>query len=190
MMFYWLVVPTFAVLLARWWWRRAETPRQRTVVAVVCGAGFLWLAWVLFGGEKMFLDYKVKRLCAKDGGVKVYETVKLPPEKFNQWGQVNFYRPDQGENALGSDYVFKQETHLYRKGKDYSFEATMGRWYYAVIRRSDKKVLAETVIYGRGGGDLPGPWHPSSFSCPENNQAGPNALLYAVFVNSIVKTGE
>jgi hypothetical protein len=32
-------------------------------------------------------DKLVDELCAKDGGIKVYETVTLPKERFNQWGQ-------------------------------------------------------------------------------------------------------
>lgn len=139
------------------------------------------------GPSKSDLDAEVKRLCAIDGGIKVYETVTLPADKFNQWGQINFYRPNQGENALGAGYVFKQETHWYKKGKDYTFESSMGRWRFAVIRQPDGKLLGESVSYGRGGGDLPGPWHPSSISCPENNVAGPNALLRAVFINSNVR---
>lgn len=136
---------------------------------------------------KTELDAEVRHLCAIDGGIKIYETVKLPKEKFDQWGQVNFYRPTQGENALGPDYLFKQDMHWYRKGDPYTSELTMLRASYTIVRRLNGKVLAETVIYGRGGGDLPGPWHPSSFSCPESNVAGPNALLRAVFINSNVK---
>ena len=57
-------------------------------------------AFLLTGCEKARFDQQVKELCAKDGGVKVYETVKMPAEKFNQWGQINFFKPTQGENAL------------------------------------------------------------------------------------------
>jgi len=46
-------------------------------------------------------DAEVKRLCAIDGGVKLYETVKLPPEKFNQWGQIKFYRATQSGDGAG-----------------------------------------------------------------------------------------
>ncbi len=31
---------------------------------------------------------EVDRLCAIDGGLKIYETVSLPPEKFNEYGQI------------------------------------------------------------------------------------------------------
>ena len=46
------------------------------------------------------LDDEVRRLCAIDGGIKVYETVTLPADRFDKYGQINFYRPTQGENAL------------------------------------------------------------------------------------------
>ncbi|MBS1186041.1 MAG: hypothetical protein H6R04_59 [Burkholderiaceae bacterium] len=60
----------------------------------------IWLALLfcllVLGGcerEKDRLDLQVRELCAKDGDIRVYETVVLPPEKFNKWGQVNFYEP-------------------------------------------------------------------------------------------------
>jgi len=126
--------------------------------------------------EKHRLDQQVKELCAKDGGVKVYETVKLPPDRFDQWGMIKPYDPSQKENALGSEYVFKREIHFYRHGNP-----EMSREQYQVIRRSDGKLLGETIMYGRGGGDAPGPWHDSSFSCPKPLEAGPNMLLKSVF---------
>ena len=32
--------------------------------------------------SQIMLDAEVKRLCAIDGGIKVYETVRLPAERF------------------------------------------------------------------------------------------------------------
>lgn len=135
------------------------------------------LALVVSACEKQRLDQQVKELCAKDGGIKVYETVKLPPDRFDQWGMVKPYDPTQRENALGSEFVFRSETKYFKKEPP-----TFIRHHYQVIRKTDGKVLGETVSYGRGGGDLPGPWHSSSFVCPEISVAGPNALLKAVFV--------
>lgn len=43
-----------------------------------------------FEGRKAYLDYQVRELCAKDGGVKVYEVIHLPAASFNQWGQINW----------------------------------------------------------------------------------------------------
>jgi len=128
---------------------------------------------------QMMLDAEVKRLCAIDGGIKVYETVKLPAEKFNQWGQVNFYKPTQGENSLGEEYQFKESIQKLHVG-----DPELLRYHYEVIRRSDLKQLSETTSYQRGGGDLPGPGQPSVFTCPAIKEAGPNALLKNTFLRS------
>ena len=125
------------------------------------------------------LDAEVKRLCAVDGGVKVYEQVRLPPDRFNRYGQVNFYRATQGENGLGPEYLFRETEEYYRRGNP-----QMSRIHMQVIRRSDNKLLGETVIYVRGGGDLPGPWHGSSFACPPFEEAGNVELFRRVFVPS------
>lgn len=127
----------------------------------------------------MRLDEEVQRLCAKDGGIKVYETVKLSPEKFNEWGQPNFYKPTQGENALGPEYSYRFDINYYRKGNP-----QMSRYHIQVIRRSDGKLLGEAISYGRGGGDLPSPMHDSSFSCPSPDKAGEIALFRQIFTIS------
>lgn len=145
---------------------------MKTNLTILLAAAFLLTAC-----EKARLDQQVKELCAKDGGIKVYEAVKLPPDKFNQWGQPNFFNPAQGESALGPEYVFKETRHYYRTGNP-----QMSRTHYQVSRRSDGKLLGETVVYARGGGDLPGPWHESSYICPDPNRAGDVALLTQVFV--------
>ena len=134
--------------------------------------------------SKSELDAEVKRLCAIDGGIKVYETVKLPPEKFGKTGLINFYRPTQEENALGSEYLFKSDRHWYTPASPNEFDAKMSRVHIVIIRRSDSKTLAEMTVYERGGGDIPGPWYPSGFSCPEI-KGGEHALLKKTFLNQI-----
>lgn len=123
---------------------------------------------------QMMLDAEVKRLCAIDGGIKVYENVILSADKFNEWGQVNFYKPNLGEGALGDEYLFKSETTYYKKGNP-----ELWRSHYQVIRRVDGRVLGESIGYSRRGGDVSGPWHDSSYGCPENR--GDIPLLMKVF---------
>lgn len=122
------------------------------------------------------LDSEVKRLCAIDGGVRVYETVALPPDKFNKWGQINFYRATEGENALGPKYIYKWTTHYYRHGE--INQPAMWRDHVQIIRRSDGKLLGESIRYSRRGGDAPGPWHPSSFSCPPVTAPGLESQIF------------
>jgi hypothetical protein len=133
------------------------------------------------------LDAEVRRLCAVDGGIKVYEPVRLAPEKFDKWGDVVFYDPTKKEAALGAEYTFRQSVHYYQKGNPDSGtgDATVARRQYQIIRNSDGKLLGEAVLYGRRGGDVSGPWHPSTFICPRTDDAGDVALIRKIFLLGI-----
>ena len=89
--------------------------------------------------QQIKLDREVDRLCAIDGGVHIYETVILPKENFGPDGEV----------------LVAGNPSLVRLQGDF-------------VRKSDDKVMGKVVIYVRGGGDLPGPWHPSSHRCPSD----------------------
>lgn len=130
------------------------------------------------GCEKWQLDAQVRELCAKDGGMKIYETVALPPDQFDKWGMVKLYRPTGGEDALGPEYIYRQQDTYIRRGNP-----ELWRSHTAVVRRSDGKVLGEIVRYTRRGGDMPGPWADSSLSCPPIETDRPD-LLQSVFVRS------
>lgn len=133
----------------------------------------------LSGCEQHRLDQQVKELCAKDGGIKVYETVTLPSENFDQWGNVkiNIKKYSKPDDA----YYLEMDTQFLRKGNP-----TLVRMVARAVRNSDGKVLGESVRYGRGGGDIPGPWHPSSYTCPEISQSQPS-LESSVFLKGNAK---
>lgn len=167
-------------IVSRLWKRWKPTDLRWKTIHFVAGI-LLFSVW--FGGafweaagKKMYWDAKVRKLCAIDGGVKVYETVELPTEMFDKWGMVKFYQPVQKENALGSDYVLKRKVTFFREKKP-----TIERIHYLILRRSGGKALGETVLYTRGGGDLPGLWEGSSYACPAYKDAGINQLIKSVF---------
>lgn len=137
------------------------------------------------------LDAEVDRLCAIDGGLKIYETVRLPPEKFNEYNQVNFYRRDRDENALGPEYVWKYETRYLHPGGDPKANPRMRRVHIRLFRRSDGHLLGESVYYSRYGGDprflaeysgAP----ESHYSCPKKG-TGEVRLLEGVFIKDDVR---
>jgi hypothetical protein len=111
------------------------------------------------GCEKARLDDEVRRLCAIDGGVRVYETVVLPAEKFDKYGLVLI--PSKDKATLNDDYFSERLITFYIKGNP-----ELWRTHFRIMRRSDGKVLGESISYTRRGGDLPGPWQASSFICP------------------------
>ena len=114
------------------------------------------IVYANFFSEKARLDREVERLCAIDGGISVYETVPLPSDKFNKWGEINFYKPTQKiEDTLGPEYIYQWNMHYYKKGDPASqgaHETVMKRDHLRITRKSDMKLLGEFVLYSRGGG--------------------------------------
>jgi len=110
--------------------------------------------------EKNRLDQEVRRLCAKDGGVKIYETVKLTPKLLDSFGRI--WIPSIKDAKESDEYYYVSQMVYLRKG-----DPDMWRRSAKIIRRSDGKVLGESVYYARRGGDIPGPWHRSSFGCDD-----------------------
>lgn len=113
------------------------------------------------GPSKAELDAEVKRLCAIDGGVKVYETVRLPADKFNKYGQIRI--PSKQTVKAVDEYFYESSISYLVTGNP-----EMWKSHYMVYRRLDGKLLGEATSYARRGGDLHGPWHESSFGCPSN----------------------
>ncbi|MGV8712173.1 MAG: hypothetical protein ACWA6R_06445 [Nitrosomonas sp.] len=145
----------------------------------------LSIVYMNFFSEKARWDREVDRLCAIDGGIRVYETVRLPSEKFNKSGEINFYRPTQKENTLGTDYIYQWNIHDYVEGHpavNGAQEIAVRRDHIIITRKSDLKLLGEFVKYHRAGGDVPGPWMPSSYHCPEKLKANESILLDQIFL--------
>lgn len=132
----------------------------RIVLVVIAAAlwfgGSFWEA----GGKKLYWDAKVRELCAKDGGVKLYEKVELPQELYDYYAGRNWILPDKSEAEPTDEYYYENEIFYFHKD-----DPQVDRRQSRIIRRSDGKVLGEYIHYSRGGGDIPGPWHGTSFSC-------------------------
>ncbi|UJP04202.1 MAG: hypothetical protein LZF85_07165 [Nitrosomonas sp.] len=117
------------------------------------------LIYSSFFTEKDRLDREVKRLCAIDGGIKVYETVKLSADRFEKDGSI--YIPSKQIAKLDDDYYYESFQQFLVEGNP-----SMWRNQYRVYRMSDNKLIGEASSYSRHGGNIPGPWHGSSFRCP------------------------
>ena len=119
------------------------------------------LACAACSSEADRLDAEAQRLCAIDGGVKVYETVVLPPDKFNELGQALV---PLGTDDRGWGYYVKSEGKRL-SGQDGTPQ--LRRNVESVVRVSDGKTLATSVSYMTGGGELlSGPIHYPPKRCP------------------------
>lgn len=130
--------------------------------------------------SKADLDSEVKRLCAIDGGIKVYETVKLPVEKFNQFGEVII--PSKQDTKPTDEFYYEWDVSQLKQGKPENGEADLARSHFKLYRIIDRKLIGESVAYTRRGGDISGPWHPSHFTCPLDS--GLSVLQKSVFIRN------
>lgn len=123
------------------------------------------LACAACSSEADRLDAEARRLCAIDGGIKVYETVVLPPEKFNSLGQALV---PIGKDEKGWGYFVKAEGQRL-SGKD--GKPQLERFVETVVRSSDGKTLASSVSYITGGGEpLAGLIQYQSTICPSPSE--------------------
>lgn len=152
------------------------------------GPMLVMVTLLMTGCEKYALDRKMEELCKKDGGVKVYETVTLPLEMFDQWGDPFpgwRQRVLQGkpEERLGSEYRYVVETVYLKKGNPHQLfsEGVLRRYSEKIVRISDNKLLGESVVYGRTGGEMLLLGHPSGSMCPTYKSAD-EKLIRSVFL--------
>ena len=149
-------------------------------------AGILATIWVgssfwYAGGRKLYYDEELYRLCQVDAVVMVYETVTLPPEMFDQWGDpFPGWRGRQFEDRLGNEYRYVMGISDLKKGDAFAGDIELRRYTFEIFRRSDKKLMGRAISYGRSGGDFIAIAHPTSKSCPADQSE--TDLIRSVFV--------
>ena len=140
------------------------------------------LVFVLSGCERFELDRRMEELCKADGGVRVYETITLPPEMFDQYGDpFPGWRGRPESLRLGGEFELKHESEYLKRGDPLKGQGQLVRSHWKVIRSLDNKVLGEAVVYGRSGGDFVVIDHFTSKTCPQQVGA-PGAAIRAVFI--------
>lgn len=175
-LFVWVAVPLLALLTGVLLWRRSRTPMGKAL-ALTVSVAVLSAPLLVSNAVKAYYDRQVREMCAKDGGVRVYEMVILPAEQFDKLKRRNFVFFSNALADPADEYYGETDDHYFRQGNP-----NLVRMQYRIIRRSDGKVLGESVRYGRGGGDLPGPWHESSFTCPDPGNPSSPKFETAIFV--------
>ena len=140
------------------------------------------LAIVLLAGcEKYELDRRMEELCKKDGGIRVYETVKLPASMFDQNGDpFPGWRDRASDDRLGPSYRFIRDSTYMKQGNPVKGEGQLLRLHWKIIQKSDKKLLGEAVLYSRSGGDFIALGHFTSNGCP--SQLGDATVINSIFI--------
>lgn len=145
--------------------------RKGPLIGLLFFALLIGLWWGVPNYRKAKADAMVRELCAKDGGMKVYETVKLPTERFDQYGLVRFGSlglPPLKQNMKSEDDFYYTSEINWMIPETSVGALAMWRLDQKLFRAADHKLLAVAISYSRRGGDPIGPWHPSSYRCPPN----------------------
>lgn len=138
---------------------------------ILLGLGLSVLYVLFWPSEKDHLNAQMTELCKKNGGLKIYEIVKVPMEAYNNGGalkETNYKKLNEKESTfhLGNLYEVRTEITKIKEGDPLKGEGVLEQTYERVIRLSDKKLIAESIHYSRVGGDRWFAGMPSAESCP------------------------
>jgi len=163
----WLLI---TVYLCKFSYRRlfvgeGSIKKSDVLLFFVVAAWFLASAWY-FGGAKIYYDWRISDLCEVDGGVNIHKNIYLPKNKFNRWGQINFYNPTQGEGSLGDEYIYTRDV-FYIFGTNEDDWLVAKKTIHKVFLKEENDLLAEQVLYIRSGGDFFSFGTNSAFFCPK-----------------------
>lgn len=115
--------------------------------------------------RKAYYDWRVRQMCERDGGIAIYEHIRISPQTAARMSRVAGHLSITYESSSPpSDVAFlRGEPQILRTG-----EPSIQRYEQSIVRRSDGKTVAKVVRYGRAGGDFPLTLsNPSTFSCPD-----------------------
>lgn len=150
----------------------------------MCAEAIILVVLSLTGCEKVALDRQVDELCKKDGGVKVYEKVVLPPEMFDRWGDpFPGWQGRKPEDRLGSDYRYVTKAIYLKRGdpiKVFS-ERELSQSTEKIVRVSDGKLMGQSIVYSRFGGEMILLGHPSAHAC-QIYKSQDEMLIHSVFL--------
>jgi hypothetical protein len=139
--------------------------------------GILWVLLLAVTGcvttpRQMMADKLVDELCAKDGGGKVYETVIVPKNSFNERGDFTGLRFGKDTQPISDYYMVFEKNYIspYTSGEVGGLSVI--RHITKVYRQKDNKLLGEQYIYERGGGDVFAIDASSSHSCKQGWTGG------------------
>lgn len=123
--------------------------------------------------EVIYVDWKIDRLCAKDGGLRVFETAEAPRALLHEDGSLDL---NVLQRTRPEDPYFLE--HLSETLKRRAPEII--RSEYRLWRSSDRKLIATTISYIRPTQNVGVPiFSHQAYTCPSAGEL--YALATAVF---------
>jgi hypothetical protein len=100
--------------------------------------------------QRAYWDAKVEEMCRSDGGVTVYERVKVSPEDYKRLVGAGGNIVVSAKSTAKPDAAYIAE----RKHTEVNENPAVYRSETSFVRTSDGKVLSRLVHYARVGGEL------------------------------------
>lgn len=161
-------------------WRLARHFTQK-VAKVAVGLGvFALLFFLPFADEIMGRMY-LNHLCATKAGIRVYQTVELPAEYWDEYGRPKFYDEKNGNFNLpqiGTD--FKTENHQ----SIFPIER-VSFWYF---EKQNQKTLGEVTNFQFAGGWMSRNFNPApgaGASCRRSILESSREVISKMFVRAV-----
>src|SRR5438045_9506856 len=87
-------------------------------------------------GEKVGAQEKLQQFCEKDGGITVFERVKVPKEQFDQWGMPRGQNWDRSNprSTLDPRYTYTYSATWLQTGDSLKGEVEMWKKTEKIIR--------------------------------------------------------
>ena len=160
------IVAIALVGLIAWW---ASRFTQNIVAKLLIAGGVIGLCfWVVFG-RSILAEREFQRLCAAEAGAKIYKTVKLPAQYFNQFGRPDFQisrRPDAIAELAGRYISFDHDEEI-------SHDLRLNKVQISFKDLETGEVLGTiTTIRYFGASRVPVPGHVGGRDCPGKGLGG------------------
>jgi hypothetical protein len=138
---------------------------MKTLLKICIVTIFSSLLAACYSPSKIYWGHKINQLCAKEGGVKIYEKVALSKEEYDALPKNN------GLVSVPIKELANENQGYYSEDKTIILNESnpnIRRVDTFIERKSDNKKIAQYTTFHRVGGDIPtGIGHPSSYTCPD-----------------------
>jgi hypothetical protein len=129
--------------------------------------------------SQLYWDRKVKNLCETDGGITVYENMKLEKSEYPHLKTISngsiILPLKEHSSARDPAYIeYLPEVLINESPRVWRDEMH-------IVRNSDKKILAKKIDYSRRGGDIIPMDNESYYSCIINEEANLKLAMTVTF---------
>jgi len=122
----------------------------------------LLMVFAFYEGRKAYWDYRVQKMCEQDGGLTVFENIRVSAEDYERLKGTHGAIPIPERRSADSAAEYVSDTEITRM-----HQGTPDVWRtVAMVRSLDgNRPLARWVNYTRRGGDFLTVAHASYFTC-------------------------